>query len=120
MFKSTTTKTHKSHCNSPPPEQKPVTHGHLGEAKERLALHILNVLPMDALGFPLVLEHVETRALYNSLQPGIEQVLVAGCCCCGLFVVFFSFFSVIGLFFILYFLLVMLVLVVSEIKMKIT
>ena len=58
------------------PEQKPITHGHLGEAKERLALYILNSLPMDSLGYPLVLEHVETRALYNSLQPGIEQVLI--------------------------------------------
>lgn len=54
-------------------EQRPITHGNLGEAKERLALYILNTYPMDVLGYPLVLEHVETRALYNSLQPGIEQ-----------------------------------------------
>ena len=40
---------------------------HLGPADQRLALHMLN--SMD-----LVKEHVETRAIYNPLQPGIEQV----------------------------------------------
>ncbi|KAK2145131.1 hypothetical protein LSH36_700g01069 [Paralvinella palmiformis] len=50
---------------------KPIHH-HLGGPEQRLALHVLNTLPAS-LGIPFVPEHLETRPLYNPLQPGIEQ-----------------------------------------------
>ena len=49
------------------------THSHLGPAEERLALYVLKTFPVT-MSVPLTPEHVETRALYNPLQPGIEQV----------------------------------------------
>ena len=51
------------------------THSHLGPAEERLALYVLKTFPAT-MSVPLTPEHVETRALYNPLQPGIEQVRI--------------------------------------------
>ncbi|KAK6186023.1 hypothetical protein SNE40_008141 [Patella caerulea] len=47
-------------------EQNTRSNIHWGLPEERLALHVLNT-------FPLVKEHVETRPIYNPLQPGIDQ-----------------------------------------------
>lgn len=48
-------------------DEKSFSKAHLGSNDQRLALHALNQLD-------LLPEHVETRALYSSLQPNIEQV----------------------------------------------
>lgn len=49
------------------PESGPPVHRHLGVPRERLALHVLRACR-------LVPEHLETRTLYSSTQPGLEQV----------------------------------------------
>lgn len=45
---------------------------HWGPENQRLALHVLNQTSH-------IKEHVEARALYNPLQPSIEQVWLTSC-----------------------------------------
>ncbi|XP_059157039.1 myoferlin-like isoform X3 [Physella acuta] len=47
-------------------EKVPPFNKHVGPEEQRLALHVLNL-------FPLVKEHVESRPIFNPLQPNIEQ-----------------------------------------------
>ncbi|XP_066495742.1 fer-1-like protein 5 [Tiliqua scincoides] len=47
-------------------ETKAPSHGYLGTPKERMALHLLHTCG-------LVPEHIETRTLYSTIHPGIEQ-----------------------------------------------
>lgn len=51
-------------------------HSYIGESKqERLCLSVLKDLDrIPEIGFKLVPEHVETRSLYRSDRPGVEQV----------------------------------------------
>jgi len=48
-------------------ESGPPTSSHPGVPHERLSLHVLHACH-------LVPEHLETRTLYSSTQPGLEQV----------------------------------------------
>ena len=53
-------------------EKTIIRNPHVGAKDERLCLYVLHE-------FNLVPEHIETRKLYNPIQPGVEQVsLVVG------------------------------------------
>lgn len=52
-------------------QRSPTPPPNLGPPDERLALYAMT---HPQFRLPLVGEHVETRPLYNSLHPGIEQV----------------------------------------------
>ena len=48
-------------------EKTIIRNPHVGAKDERLCLYVLHE-------FNLVPEHIETRKLYNPIQPGVEQV----------------------------------------------